>query len=206
MSAGGPGQNRTQHLVIIFRDMPQRIPRYRGVSYTGPIDEAKRLVPVIDQADRLMGPGGLRRVGNEWVGRCPLPDHADRTPSFTVNEAKNLWWCHGCLRGGDVVELARLAWGYDQRDAHVAAAMLLMESGHEVPQRPPAWFRKQERQKPLRNALEQVKVRSARRRLMRAFGPLVASIKDPEERREEAQRIWQDLEEVARLVVERASR
>ena len=185
---------------------PAGAQRYRGVSYTGPIGEAKRLVPVIDQADRLMAPGALRRVGKEWVGRCPLPDHADRTPSFTVNEAKNLWWCHGCLRGGDVVELARLAWGYDQRDAHVAAAVLLMEFGHEVPQRPPAWFRKQERQKPLRNALEQVKVRSARRRLMRAFGPLVVSIKDPEERREEAQRIWQDLEEVARLVVERANR
>src|SRR5215208_7843284 len=185
---------------------PARARGYRGVSYTGPIDEAKRLVPVIDQADRLMGPGGLRRVGKESVGRCPLPDHADRTPSFTVNEANNLWWCYGCLRGGDVVELARLAWGYDQRDAHVAAAMLLMEFGHEVPQRPPAWFRKQERQKPLRNALEQVKVRSARRRLMRAFGPLVASINNPEERREEAQRIWHDLEEVARLVVEEASR
>src|SRR5919112_5658143 len=157
---------------------PARAQRYRGVSYTGPIGEAKRLIPVIDQADRLMGLGGLRRVGKEWVGICPLPDHADRTPSFTVNKAKNLWWCHGCLRGGDVVELARLAWAYDQRDAHVAAAMLLMEFGHEVPERPPAWFRKQERQKPLRSALEQVKVRSARRRLMRAFGPLVASIKD----------------------------
>jgi hypothetical protein len=183
-----------------------RIPRYRGVSYTGPIDEAKRLVPVIDQAGRLMGSGGLRRVGKEWVGRCPLPDHADRTPSFTVNEAKNLWWCHGCLRGGDVVELARLACGYDQRDAQIAAAGLLREFGHEVPQRPPAWFHKQDRQKPIRDALEQVKMRSARRRLMRAFGPLVASIKNPEERREEAQRIWHDLEEVARLVIKQASR
>jgi hypothetical protein len=183
-----------------------RAQRYRSVSYTRPIDEAKRLVSVMGQAGRLVRHGGLRRAGKEWVGQRAAPDHEDRTPSFTVNEAKNLWWCHGCLRGGDVVELARLAWGYDQRDAHVAAAMLLMEFGNEVPQRPPAWFRKQERQKPLRNALEQVKVRSARRRLMRAFGPLVASIKDPEERREEAQRIWQDLEEVARLVVERASR
>jgi hypothetical protein len=176
------------------------------VSYIGPIGEAKRLVPVIDQADRLMGPGGLRRVGKEWVGRCPLPDHTDRTPSFTVNEAKNLWWCHGCLRGGDVVELARLAWGYDRCDAHVAAAMLLMEFGHEVPQRPPDWFRKQERQKPIRDALEQVKIRSARRRLMRAFGPLVASIENPEGRRKEAQRIWHDLEEVACLVIKQASR
>jgi hypothetical protein len=180
--------------------------RDRGVSYTRPIDEAKRLVPVIDLADRLGGPASLRRVGREWAGRCPLPDHEDRSPSFTVNPEKNVFFCHGCLRGGDVVELARLAWGYDRRDAHVAAAMLLMEFGHEVPQRPPAWFRKQERQKPVRDALEQVKVRSARRRLMRAFGPLVASIEAPEERREEAQRIWQDLVEVARLVVEQTSR
>jgi len=185
---------------------PAHARRYRGVSYTGPIDEARRLVPVIDQAGRLVGSGGLRRLGKEWVGRCPLPDHADRTPSFTVNPEKNVFFCHGCLRGGDVVELARLAWGYDQRDAHLAAAALLMEFGHEIPQRPPAWFHKQDRQKPIRDALEQVKVRSARRRLMRAFGPLVASIKNPEERREEAQRIWHDLEEVARLVVKQASR
>ena len=183
-----------------------RAQRYRGVSYTGPIDAAKRTVPVTDLADRLVAPGGLRRVGKEWAGRCPLPDHEDRSPSFTVNPEKNVFFCHGCVRGGDVVELARLAWGYDRRDAHVAAAMLLMEFGHEVPQRTPAWFRKQERQKPVRDALKQVKIRSARRRLMRAFGPLVASIKDPEERREEARRIWHDLDEVARLVVEQASR
>ena len=191
---------------MITDDLEISTRRYRGISYTGPIDAAKGAVPVFDLAERLTAPGGLRRVGKEWAGRCPLPDHEDRTPSFTVNGAKNLWWCHGCLRGGDVVELARLAWGYDQRDAHVAAAMLLMDFGHEVPQRPPAWFRKQERQKTVRDTLEQVKVRSARRRLMRAFGPLVASIKDPEERRKEAQRIWQDLDEVARLVVEQADR
>ena len=192
--------------MMIADSTRDRIPRYRVVSYTMPIGEAKRLVPVIDLADRLVGRGGLRRVGQEWIGRCPLPDHADKTPSFTVNKAKNLWWCHGCLRGGDVVELARLAWGYDRRDAHVAAAMLLMQFGHEVPQRPPAWFRKQERQKPIRDALERVRIRSARRRLMGAFGPLLASIEDPEERREETIRIWHDLEEVARFVVEQASR
>src|SRR5215218_6690084 len=192
--------------MIIDANPETRTRRYRGVSYTRPIDAAKEAVQVMDLADRLCGPAGLRRAGSEWVGRCPLPDHEDRSPSFTVNPEKGVWFCHGCLYGGDVVELARLAWGYDQRDAHVAAAMLLMEFGHEVPQRPPAWFHKQDRQKPIRDALEQVKVRSARRRLMRAFGPLVAFIKNPEERREEAQRIWHDLEEVARLVVEEASR
>jgi DNA primase len=98
--------------VIIDANPEPRTCGYRGVSYTRPIDAAKEAVPVIDLADRLTGPGGLRRVGKEWAGRCVLPDHEDRSPSFTVNPEKNVWFCHGCLRGGDVVELARLAWGY----------------------------------------------------------------------------------------------
>jgi hypothetical protein len=110
------------------------------------------------------------------------------------------------LRGGDVVELARHAWGYDERDAHVAAANLLMEFGHEVPQRPPVWFRKQERQQPIRRALEEVKVRSAQRKLMRLFKPYLARIEDADERHDEALRLWEDLGEVARFAVKAASR
>jgi hypothetical protein len=183
-----------------------RAPRYRGVSYTRPIDAAKETVPVIDLADRLAGPGKTRRAGNTWITNCLLPNHEDRSPSFVVYPETNSWYCFSCLHGGDVVELARLVWGYDERDAHVVAAYVLMEFGHEVPQRPPAWLRKQERQNPIRVALEQVKVRSAQRRLMRTLGPLVASIENPEERREEAQRIWHDLDEVARLVVKGSMR
>jgi len=84
--------------------------------------------------------------------------------------------------------------------------MLLMEFGYKVPQRPRSWFAKQERQKPIRGALEQVKVRSSQRRLMCTLEPLVASMENPEQRREEAQRIWRYLVEVARLVVKEASR
>jgi DNA primase len=165
--------------------------RYRGVSYTGPIDAAKEVVPVIDLADRLSGPGGLRRLGKEWAGRCVLPDHEDRSPSFTVNPQKNVWFCHGCLQGGDVVELARLAYGYDQRDAHTAAAMLLMEFGYEVPQRPPAWYRKQERQKSTRDAIEETKKNIVRRRLFKhLILPLVDAIEDEEEHNRELDRAW----------------
>jgi hypothetical protein len=181
--------------------------RYRGISYTTPINAAKEAVPVIDLADRLAGPGKLHRVrGTTWSARCVLPDHEDRIPSFVVYLETNSWYCFGCLRGGDVVELARLAWGYDERDAHVAAANVLHEFGHDVPERPPAWFRKQERQRPTRDALEEIKVKSVQRRLMRTLTPLVTSIEDPEERREEAQRIWRDLAEVARLLVKEATR
>jgi DNA primase len=192
--------------VILTDSTQERIPRYRGVSYTRPIDAAKEAVPIMDLADRLLGPGGLRRVGKEWAGRCPLPDHEDRSPSFTVNAEKNVFFCHGCLRGGDVVELARLVWGYNERDAHVAAADLLHEFGYEVPQRPPAWFRRQARQRPVRDAVEDAKVRSTQRRLMRIFAPYVARVENDAERREEANQIWEDLGGVARTMVKAASR
>jgi DNA primase len=180
---------------MIAENAPTRTRRYRGVSYTRPIDAAKEAVPVIDLADRLCGPGGLRRVGPERAGRCPLPDHEDRSPSFTVNPEKNVWYCHGCLHGGDVVELARFAWGYDQRDAHVAAGMVLLEFGHEVPQRPPAWPPKQERQRHTRDAIEETKKNIVRRRLFRQLIlPLLDAIEDEEEHNRELDRAWSDFQ------------
>jgi hypothetical protein len=161
----------------------------------------------MDQAGRLVGPGGLRRAGREWVGRCPLPDHEDRSPSFAVNPEKNVFFCHGCLRGGDVVELARLAWGYERRDAHVAAAMLLMEFGHEVTRRPPAWFRKQERQAPVRRALEDAARRRCQRRIYRwLFAPVIARFEDEGERLEEARASWEDAGQMAAMMVAHARR
>jgi hypothetical protein len=165
--------------------------RYRGVSYTSPINAAKEAVPVIDLADLLTGPGGLRRIGKEWAGRCPLPDHEDRTPSFTVNPQKNLWWCFGCLRGSDVVELYRLYHGYGQREAHTAAAMLLMEFGHEVPERPPSWSAKQKRQRQMRDLIHEAKVEVLSRRLWRyVLEPIVAEIEDPGDRVEATEQLW----------------
>src|SRR5215217_9702418 len=178
--------------------------RYRGAPYVKPIDAAKEAVPVIDLADRLTGPCGLRRRGSEWVGRCPLPDHEDKTPSFSVETNKNVWYCHGCHRGGDVVKLAQLAWGFSERESHIAAAELLLEFGHELPQRPPSYFRKQERQKKMREALDEVRIQRVRRRLMRLEMQFITKTEDPTERREEAERTWKELWHVAELVVRAA--
>jgi hypothetical protein len=103
-----------------------------------------------------------------------------------------------------VVTLARLARGFDERDAHVAAAMLLMEFGFEVPQRPPAWLRKQERQAPVRDALEAAKRRRCQRRLYRwMFAPVVARFDDEAERRDEERIGWEEAGKIARLMVPR---
>src|SRR5215203_4908774 len=180
---------------MIPEDAETRTRRYRGVSYRGPIDAAKEAVSVTDLAERLTGPG-VRR-GREIAFRCPL--HDDHDPSLRVDPDKGVWFCDPCLRGGDVVELARLAWGYDQRDAHVAAANLLHEFGHEIPQRSPAWFRKQERQKPRRDAVEEVKMNVVRRRLFRhLILPLLNTIEDEEEHDRELDRAWSEFQRLMR--------
>jgi hypothetical protein len=43
----------------------------------------------------------LRRVGHQWRGLCPF--HAEKTPSFFVDEEKQVFYCHGCHEGGDVI-------------------------------------------------------------------------------------------------------
>ena len=51
----------------------------------------------------------LRRSGGLLKGRCPLPDHQDRTPSFycypNSHRFYDSWYCFGCTSGGDVVDL-----------------------------------------------------------------------------------------------------
>ncbi len=43
---------------------------------------------------------GLRRVGRNHVGLCPF--HAEKTPSFTVNDDRGIFHCFGCGAGGNV--------------------------------------------------------------------------------------------------------
>jgi DNA primase len=50
-----------------------------------------------------------RPVGahSEYVGLCPL--HAETHPSFYVNTVKNVFYCHGCGQGGDLIRLVQLS-------------------------------------------------------------------------------------------------
>ena len=42
----------------------------------------------------------LKKRGQNHVGLCPF--HSERSPSFTVNQDKQIYHCFGCGRGGDV--------------------------------------------------------------------------------------------------------
>ncbi|MBU6374584.1 MAG: DNA primase [Bdellovibrionales bacterium] len=43
----------------------------------------------------------LRKSGANHMGLCPF--HSERSPSFTVNESKQMFHCFGCKKGGDLI-------------------------------------------------------------------------------------------------------
>ena len=55
-------------------------------SFVKSLEVVKSAVSVIDVADLLCGPGGLRRVNTHWAGRCPLPDRVTiaMTPALAL--------------------------------------------------------------------------------------------------------------------------
>lgn len=42
----------------------------------------------------------LKKAGANWVARCPF--HKETKPSFSVNPAKEIFYCFGCQKGGSV--------------------------------------------------------------------------------------------------------
>ena len=44
----------------------------------------------------------LSRKGSEYIGLCPF--HDEKTPSFTINDAKGFYHCFGCGVHGDVIK------------------------------------------------------------------------------------------------------
>jgi hypothetical protein len=47
----------------------------------------------------------LKRVGQEYIGLCPL--HDDHNPSLSVNSEKGVWHCFGCGKGGGINALIK---------------------------------------------------------------------------------------------------
>ena len=44
----------------------------------------------------------LKPAAGGYMGRCPFPDHQEKTPSFSVSEAKQVYNCFGCGKKGNL--------------------------------------------------------------------------------------------------------
>lgn len=98
------------------------------------LEQLKQRIPLLEYLQRRNW--NARRVGarQEFVGLCPL--HRETRPSFYVNARKNLFYCHGCQRGGDLIRLVQLSErlsfretvAYLRRDIALAAESDLLQA------------------------------------------------------------------------------
>ena len=72
----------------------------------------------------------LKKRGQNFWGCCPF--HGEKTPSFAVNPAKNMFYCFGCHEGGDIFKFIMKMESCDFKEA---LKLLAARYGIAVPER-----------------------------------------------------------------------
>jgi DNA primase len=67
------------------------------------LDEVRNAVNIVSLVSEYVA---LKKRGRNHVARCPF--HNEKTPSFNVNEEKQIFMCFGCGQGGDVFRFLML--------------------------------------------------------------------------------------------------
>lgn len=81
-----------------------------------------------DVVDLISSYVSLKKRGNTYVGLCPF--HNEKTPSFTVYENTQSFYCFGCGAGGDGVSFIRKIENLDYIDA---VKVLAQRAGMQMP-------------------------------------------------------------------------
>ena len=72
------------------------------------IDDLKRQADIVRVIQDYVQ---LKKKGANWMACCPF--HKEKTPSFSVSPAKEIFYCFGCHKGGSVfnfvMEIERVA-------------------------------------------------------------------------------------------------
>lgn len=71
------------------------------------VESLKQRISLLEYLQRHNWTGRPIGAHSEFVGLCPL--HAETHPSFYVNVVKNVFYCHGCGRGGDLIRFVQLS-------------------------------------------------------------------------------------------------
>lgn len=91
---------------------------------------AEKIKDTADIVDVVSDYVHLIRRGANYVGLCPF--HNERTPSFSVNKAKNFCYCFSCHKGGSPVNFLMEKEGISYHDALI---QLAKKYGIEVKER-----------------------------------------------------------------------
>ena len=86
------------------------------------------LLARIDIVDVIEPRLKLKKAGQNYQGLCPF--HNEKTPSFSVNQAKQFYYCFGCQESGDALKFLM---EHDHIDFVQAVESLAAMVGMEVP-------------------------------------------------------------------------
>ena len=92
----------------------------------------------------------LKKTGQNYSGLCPF--HNEKTPSFSVSQDKQFYFCFGCQAGGSALKFLL---EFDRMDFPSAVEYLAGRVGMEVPRGNDGAPRKLEKQKSLYKILDQ---------------------------------------------------
>lgn len=116
------------------------------------VDEIKarnEIVSVVEQYVRLE-----KRSGANFFGLCPF--HSEDTPSFSVSPNKQIFYCFGCHKGGNVIQFVREV----EKCSWPQAIQILAErAGIKLPEPDDEAYR---RRAELHSAIQQIYLEAAR--------------------------------------------
>lgn len=84
--------------------------------------QIREAAPILDVVRQYATNLELKKAGSNYTACCPF--HAEKTPSFSINPAKNIYKCFGCGVGGDAVAFLMENNGMTYPEALQAAAQV----------------------------------------------------------------------------------
>lgn len=89
------------------------------------IDDLLHRTDIVELIDKRVS---LKKQGNNYTACCPF--HQEKTPSFSVNQDRQFYYCFGCGAGGNSIGFIM---NFDQVEFPQAIDILAAHAGIEVP-------------------------------------------------------------------------
>lgn len=116
------------------------------------IEEVRQRSDIVDVIGSYVK---LKRSGSSYMGLCPF--HSEKSPSFSVNPARQMYKCFGCGVGGNVITFVM---EYENYSFPEAMQYLAERAGVELPQN--EMTAEQRKQESLRATLLEINTKAAR--------------------------------------------
>lgn len=110
------------------------------------IDDLLDRLDIVEVIDRRVS---LKKSGRNFTACCPF--HDEKTPSFSVNQEKQFYYCFGCGAGGNAIGFLM---DYERMDFPGAVGALADSAGLEVPREALAFQEQPQQKKNIYTVLE----------------------------------------------------